>query len=459
MKEHDIFEEIRGTNVHGGAIAYMEFTDTLPSEFSPDEEPEVEGEEVSVEEEAGTYEITDSLVQRYFNSMGNISLLTRVAETELARRLEKEREVVKGIVSSMPLYKILKGRYEPREDKEEDTKDEESEKIDKAMTRSLIILEDLMANLKRANRELSRLGSLKVVRKQMMSKNKKDIPSVKHQGTEEILTLYRRVECETGMNIDDLEIAWGRITKARASDAEGKDELTTRNLRLVVSIAKDYLGRGLSLLDLIQEGNIGLMKAVDKFNHRKGFKFSTYATCWIRQSITRSLIDQSKTIRVPIHIMEFYKKINRTTRGLTQELGRDPSNKELARNLGSTESKVETILRAIQDTIALQTPVGDSDTKLEDFIGDHESPSPYDDAEQKEMSKQVCGVLKTLQPNEEKVIRMRFGIGVDREHTLEEVGKHLSLTRERVRQIERKALTKLKHPSRIGTLKKTFSLS
>jgi RNA polymerase primary sigma factor len=157
--------------------------------------------------------------------------------------------------------------------------------------------------------------------------------------------------------------------------------------------------------------------------------------------------------------MEFYKKINRTTRELTQELGRDPSNKELARNLGSTESKVETILRAIQDTIALQTPVGDSDTKLEDFIGDHESPSPYDDAEQKEMSKQVCGVLKTLQPNEEKVIRMRFGIGVDREHTLEEVGKHLSLTRERVRQIERKALTKLKHPSRIGTLKKTFSLS
>ena len=264
---------------------------------------------------------------------------------------------------------------------------------------------------------------------------------------------FKKIEGEAGIKVDILLTLWERISRVQAFVLEAKNELITRNLRLVVNIAKNYVGRGLPLLDLIQEGNIGLMKAVDKFKHEKGFKFSTYATWWIRQAITRALIDQTKTIRVPVHMMEFYNRVTKASRELTQELGREPTDAEIAKKLTVPTRKVEEVFRAIQDPIALQTPVGDEDTELEDFIGDKNSPSPYTDAEGKEISGYIKKVLGTLTPKEEKVIRMRFGIGVDRDHTLEEVGRHLTITRERVRQIEAKALRKLKHPSRLKALK------
>ena len=187
----------------------------------------------------------------------------------------------------------------------------------------------------------------------------------------------------------------GRIARARILVSEAKNELITRNLRLVINIAKNYVGRGLPLLDLIQEGNIGLMKAVDKFNYEKGFKFSTYATWWIRQAITRAMIDQTKTIRVPVHMMEFYNKVTKASRELTQQLGREPGKEEIAERLEVSTEKIEEVFRAIQDPIALQTPVGDEDTKLEDFVGDKNSPSPYSDTEKNMITEQILRVLNT----------------------------------------------------------------
>jgi RNA polymerase primary sigma factor len=242
------------------------------------------------------------------------------------------------------------------------------------------------------------------------------------------------------------------LVKAKKLVSEATNELITHNLRLVVNIAKHYVGRGLPLPDLIQEGNIGMMKAIDKFDYKRGFKFSTYATWWIRQAITRALIDQTKTIRLPVHIVELYNKVNTASRELTRQLGREPSTAEIAQEVKVSEKKVDDVLKAIQDPITLQTPVGDEDTTLEDFIGDN-SASPYLDAERNKITEQMIKILQTLAPKEAEVIRMRFGIGVERDHTLEEVGQHLSITRERVRQIEAKAMRKLQHPTRLRALR------
>ncbi len=237
-------------------------------------------------------------------------------------------------------------------------------------------------------------------------------------------------------------------------DKEAKDELTEANLRLVVNIAKRHVGKGMYFLDLIQEGNLGLMKAVEKFDYSKGFKFSTYATWWIRQAITRAIADQARTIRIPVHMVETIHKVSRTSRQLLQELGREATTDEIAEKLGMTPDKVREILKIAQDPVSLETPIGEEeDSHLGDFVEDSDSPAPSDSASYSLLREQLCNVLRTLTPREEQVIKLRFGLEDGRPRTLEEVGRQFQITRERIRQIEAKALRKLRHPSRSKTLK------
>lgn len=344
-------------------------------------------------------------------------------------------------------------------DREQLLKQEIEKIIALGKTKGSVSEDDIMAKLEHLN---ATAEDMEVVFKTLQAENIKVEESVEEEdialdkiidsSVDDSVKIYLKEIGKVPLLTADEEIALAK--RMEEGDETAKQVLSEANLRLVVSIAKRYVGRGMQFLDLIQEGNLGLMKAVEKFDYTKGFKFSTYATWWIRQAITRAIADQARTIRIPVHMVETINKQVRATRQLLQKLGREPLPEEIAAYLGCSEEKVREIQKIAQDPVSLETPIGEEeDSHLGDFIEDDRALSPSEVAESNMLKEQLIQVLNTLTPREEKVLRLRYGLDDSHPRTLEEVGKEFNVTRERIRQIEAKALRKLRHPNRVKKLR------
>jgi RNA polymerase primary sigma factor len=453
-------------------------------------------------------ERTTDPVKLYLREMGNISLLTREGEIAIAREIERgEKAIIKALsktrlvlnqvlsleeqIKASPIIFLEMFDFsddEITEDKLEEKKKQIlakikrtrdlSKKLDKIkaikkynFARGRIIVEmsnvirDL--NIRPSEREklidtlrekLRKINDIEEKKEELsLSLNRtraKKTTTLLKEKIKEINKLIKTSQKEIGLDAQNLRKTLRAISTGKKVSDHAKKELVAANLRLVVSIAKKYSNRGLQFLDLIQEGNMGLMKAVDKFEYRRGYKFSTYATWWIRQAITRAIADQARTIRIPVHMIETINKLIRVSRSLVQEIGREPTSEEIAKKMDMPVSKVRKIIKIAQEPISLETPIGEEeDSHLGDFIEDKLMPSPPEMVIHINLREQIEEALKSLTEREAKVLKMRFGLGDGNEHTLEEVGQQFKVTRERIRQIEAKALRKLKHPSRSRRLR------